>query len=299
MLALQIAFPPVSPEIFRIELGNFAFALRWYALAYIAGFLIGWRLIVAALRRPALWPGATAPMAPERAEVLLTWIVVGVILGGRLGFVIFYQPGYYLANPGQILRVWEGGMSFHGGLVGAAAAGWLFCRRNGVAPSAVADAMSMVIAVGLFLGRVANFINAELWGRPTTAPWGVVFPGHGGVCPPDWPHEVCARHPTQLYEAALEGLLLGLVVWWLIRRFNALARPWLITGTFFAIYGASRFLVEFWREPDAQFLARHPQGHVMSLGEFGLTMGQLLSLPLLAVGLALVFVALRQKPAAR
>ena len=298
MLALQIAFPPVSPEIFRIELGNFAFALRWYALAYIAGFLIGWRLIVAALRRPALWPGGAAPMPPERAEVLLTWIVIGVILGGRLGFVAFYQPAYYMANPEQILRVWEGGMSFHGGLLGAALAGFGFCWRHGVAPSAVSDAMAMVIAVGLFLGRVANFINAELWGRPTTVAWGVVFPGPGGICPPDWPHEVCARHPTQLYEAALEGLLLGLVVWWLIRRYNALARPWLITGTFFAIYGAARFIVEFWREPDPQFLARHPQGHVVSLGDFGVTMGQLLSLPLLAVGLVLIALALRRRPAA-
>ncbi len=297
MLSLQIAFPPLSPELFRIEIGTFVLALRWYALAYIGGFLIGWRLIVAAMRRPALWPGGVAPMAPERVEVLLTWIVLGVILGGRLGFVLFYQPAYYLANPEQILRVWEGGMAFHGGLLGAAAAGWLFAWREGVAPSAVSDAMAMVIAVGLFLGRVANFVNAELWGRPTTMPWGVVFPGPGGICPPDWPHEVCARHPTQLYQAALEGLLLGLVVWWLIRRYNALARPWLVTGAFFATYGLARIVVEIWREPDPQFLARHPQGHVVSLGDFGLTMGQMLSLPLLVLGLALMVFAWRRRPA--
>ncbi|HHX90095.1 MAG TPA: prolipoprotein diacylglyceryl transferase [Paracoccus sp.] len=288
-----IPFPPLSPDIFSFELGGITIALRWYALAYIAGFLIGWRLIVAATRRPALWPGGQAPMQPAAVESLLTWIIVGVILGGRLGFVIFYQPAYYLANPTGILRVWEGGMSFHGGLLGAAVAGFLFARRNGVAPSAVSDSMAMVIPVGLFLGRIANFINAELWGRPTTMPWGVLFPGYGSLCPADWEH-ACARHPTQLYEAALEGLLLGLIMLWLVRRRHALQFPWLLTGTFFAVYGLARFIVEFWRMPDEQFLARHPQGHVLSLGEFGLTMGQLLSLPMLAAGLTLIVMALRR-----
>ncbi|WP_209427327.1 prolipoprotein diacylglyceryl transferase [Pararhodobacter sp. SW119] len=282
-----IPFPPLSPEIFEIDLGGFSFALRWYALAYLAGFLIGWRLIVAALRRPALWPGGTAPMAPAAVENLLAWIIVGVILGGRLGFVLFYQPGHYLANPTDILRVWEGGMSFHGGLLGAAAAGFLFARRQGIAPPAISDAMAMVVPVGLGLGRISNFINAELWGRPTDMPWGVLFPGHGAICPLDWTGP-CARHPTQLYEAALEGLLLGLIVWYLVSRRDALRFPWAITGTFFAVYGAARFLVEFWRVPDPQFLARHPQGHVLSLGEFGVTMGQLLSLPMLLAGLALI-----------
>jgi phosphatidylglycerol---prolipoprotein diacylglyceryl transferase len=288
-----IPFPPLTPELFSVEVFGFTLALRWYALAYIAGFLIGWRLIVAALRRPAMWPQGRAPMAPESAESLLTWIILGVILGGRLGFVVFYQPAYFLANPGEILRVWEGGMAFHGGLIGAAVAGWLFCLRNGVAPSAVSDAMAMVIPVGLFLGRVANFINAELWGRPTQVAWGVIFPGPGGVCPPDWIH-ACARHPTQLYQAALEGLLLGLVVWVLITRFRALQFPWLVTGAFFAIYGLARFTVEFWRVPDPQFLARHPQGHVLSMGEFGITMGQLLSLPMLALGVLVIALALRR-----
>ncbi len=285
-----IPFPPLSPEIFSIDLGGFTFALRWYALAYLAGFLLGWRLIVAALRRPALWPGGTAPMAPAAVENLLAWIIVGVILGGRLGFVVFYQPGYYLANPGEVLRVWEGGMSFHGGLLGAAAAGFIFARRNGVAPSAIADAMAMVVPLGLFLGRIANFINAELWGRPTEMPWGVLFPGAGAICPPGW-DAPCARHPTQLYEAALEGLLLGMIVWYLVSRRDALRFPWAITGTFFAVYGGARFLVEFWREPDPQFLAAHPQGHVVSLGEFGVTMGQLLSLPMLLAAIVLILMA--------
>jgi len=290
-----IPFPPLSPEIFTIELGGFAFALRWYALAYIAGFLIAWRMILAAIARPALWPGAQAPMTRLQVESLLTWVIVGVILGGRLGFVLFYQPGYYLSHPAEILRVWEGGMAFHGGLLGAAAGGWLFALRNGVAPSSVSDAMAMSVAPGIFLGRIANFINAELWGHPTTMPWGVLFPGWGGICPPDWPHD-CARHPTQLYEAALEGLLLGAVVLLMVRR-GALRRPWLVTGAFFAIYGAARFVVEFWRVPDAQFLAAHPDGHVLSLGDLGLTMGQTLSLPLLAAGLVLIAMARRRAPA--
>jgi len=290
-----IPFPPLTPEIFAIEIGGFTLALRWYALAYIAGFLIAWRLILAAIRRPALWPAGQAPMTAPQVESLLTWIIVGVILGGRLGFVLFYQPGYYLSHPAEILRVWEGGMAFHGGLLGAAVGGWVFAIRNGVAPSAVSDAMAMSVAPGLFLGRIANFINAELWGHPTTQPWGVLFPGWGSICPPDWPH-ACARHPTQLYEAGLEGLLLGLVMWVMVRR-GALRRPWLITGAFFAIYAASRFLVEFWRVPDDQFLAAHPQGHVLSLGDLGLTMGQTLSLPMLAAGLVLILLARRRPPA--
>lgn len=289
-----IQFPPLSPEIFSLQIGGFTFALRWYALAYIAGFLIAWRLILAALRRPHWWPGGTAPMTPPQVESLLTWIILGVILGGRLGFVIFYQPAYYLNHPLEILRVWEGGMAFHGGLLGAAAGGWMFALRNGVAPSAVSDAMAMSVAPGLFLGRISNFINAELWGHPTTLPWGVLFPGTGSVCPVSWEH-ACARHPTQLYEATLEGLVLGLILWFMVSR-GALRRPWLITGAFFALYAAARFTVEFWRVPDDQFLAVHPEGHVVTLGQFGLTMGQTLSLPMLALGLVLIVLA-RRRPA--
>lgn len=290
-----IPFPPLSPEIFSLEIGGFSFALRWYALAYIAGFLIAWRMILAAIRKPTLWPGGQAPMSAPQVEGLLTWIIIGVILGGRLGFVLFYQPAYYLANPAEALRVWEGGMSFHGGLLGAAVAGFVYARSSGIAASAVSDAMAMSVAPGLFLGRVANFINAELWGHPTTQPWGVLFPGQGSVCPPDWPHE-CARHPTQLYEAGLEGLLMGVILYVMARR-GALRTPWLVTGAFFALYGAARFIVEFWRVPDAQFLAVDPQGHVVSFGDFGLTMGQTLSLPLLIAGLILIAVASRRRMA--
>ena len=287
-MQLVIEFPSfLGPDLFSIELGGFTLALRWYALAYIAGFLGGWWIILQAIKRPEWWPGGTAPMTAPQVESLLTWIIAGVILGGRLGFVLFYQPGYYLANPGQILMVWQGGMSFHGGLLGATLAGFGFARANGVAASAVGDAMAMVIPLGLGLGRIANFVNAELWGHPTTLPWGVVFPGAGGNCPPDWPHD-CARHPTQLYEAGLEGLALGLILWWLVTRRGALRRPWFVTGVFLAWYGAARITVEFWRMPDDQFLAADPAGYVIRLGDLGLTMGQTLSLPMLILGLGLI-----------
>ncbi|GAB4262403.1 MAG: prolipoprotein diacylglyceryl transferase [Pararhodobacter sp.] len=295
MLAATIDFPSyLRPEVFTLNLGAFSFALRWYALAYIAGFLIGWRLIVAATRRPHLWRADVAPFSAEQVESLLTWIILGVILGGRLGFVLFYQPGYYLAHPAQILRIWEGGMSFHGGLLGATLAGFAFARVNRIRASAIGDSMAMVIPVGLGLGRIANFINAELWGHPTTLPWGVVFPGAGGVCPPEW-LALCARHPTQLYEAGLEGLLLGVVMLVLVTRGRALGLPWLLTGVFLAGYGAARIVVEFWRMPDAQFLAQDPAGYVLRLGDFGLTMGQALSLPMLILGLGLIAVASRRR----
>lgn len=296
MFAAVIEFPSfLRPEIFSLEVGGFTLALRWYALAYIAGFVIGWRLIVAAVRRPQLWRSGQAPMSVDQVESLLSWVIAGVILGGRLGFVLFYQPGYYLAHPVQILHVWEGGMSFHGGLIGATLAALIFARMNRIPPSAVGDSMAMVIPVGLGLGRIANFINAELWGHPTTVPWGVLFPGAGSVCPPDW-LVICARHPTQLYEAGLEGVLLGLVMLWLVTRARALARPWLLTGVFLAGYGIARITVEVWRMPDDQFLAVDPAGYVLRLGEFGLTMGQTLSLPMVLIGLVLAITAARRRP---
>lgn len=283
----HIPFPDISPEIFTIEIGGFAFALRWYALAYIAGLVLGWRLVVALMKRPALWR-AGAPMQPAQVEDLLTWIIAGVILGGRLGFVLFYQPGYYLANPGQILQVWQGGMSFHGGFLGVVAAAWIWAGRHGVPRLELADALAVATPAGLFFGRIANFINAELWGHPTTMPWGVAFPGPGQDCP--GVVGICARHPSQLYEAALEGLLLGLVLIWLAFRRGWLRRPGQIAGLFFAGYGAARFVVEFFREADAQFVTPdNPMGHVA----LGLSMGQILSLPMLAAGAALIWRARR------
>lgn len=289
-----IPFPDLSSELFSIELFGFAFALRWYALAYIVGLLVAWRMAVAAIRRPALWPAQTPPMEPAKVEDLLTWLILGVILGGRLGFVLFYQPGYYLQNPGDILKIWQGGMAFHGGLIGVVVAAWLYILRHSLPLLSTADMIAHTVPPGLMLGRLANFINAELWGRPTDAPWGVIFPGAAAQdCPGAIPGS-CARHPSQLYEAGLEGLLLGALLLWLVYRRGALMRPGLVTGTFFAGYGAARFIVEFFRQPDAQFVTQgSPLGLALHVNGYGLTMGQLLSLPMILLGLWLILRARR------
>jgi phosphatidylglycerol:prolipoprotein diacylglycerol transferase len=286
-----IPFPALSPEIFTISLFGAEFALRWYALAYIAGLLIGWRILLALMRRPGLW-GTEPPMAPERVEELLTAIIIGVILGGRLGFVLFYQPGHYLTHPLDIPKLWQGGMSFHGGFLGVVVASYWYCRRHGIAPLRLADAVAVASPVGLMLGRIANFINAELWGRPTTMPWGVIFPGTAAQ---DCPGVIgpCARHPSQLYEAGLEGLVLGLVLFWLLRR-GALRYPGRLLGVFLTGYGAARVFVELFRQADAQYVSvDNPLGRVLGSGLLGLSMGQLLSLPMIAVGLWFLW---RSKP---
>ena len=279
-----IPFPDISPDIFAFEIGGFTVALRWYALAYIVGLIAGWKLIVRMVSTPRLWAEA-APMAPEAVERLLTWIIFAVILGGRLGYVLFYQPGHFLQNPAQILQVWAGGMSFHGGFLGVVVAGVLFARRENIPMLPLADLMAAVVPIGLFLGRIANFINAELWGRATTMPWGVAFPGEAaqscaGVA------GLCARHPSQLYEAATEGLLLFALMTYLIWRRGWLKTPGRIAGLFFAGYGVSRFAIEFFRQPDAQFISDgNPLGLALQSGGYGLTMGQVLTIPMIAVGL--------------
>ena len=279
-----IPFPNLSPDIFSIPLGGLTLTLRWYALAYIVGLLAGWKLIVWMINMPRLWSGP-APMTAEQVERLLTWVIFGVILGGRLGYVIFYQPDHFLQNPLQILRVWEGGMSFHGGFLGVAIAGIWFCKREKIPMLSLADLMAAVAPIGLLLGRLANFVNAELWGRPTNLPWGVAFPGEAaqtcaGV------QTICARHPSQLYEAALEGLLLLLVLSYLIWRRGWLKTPGKIAGLFFAGYGTARFLVEFVRQPDAQFVSEgNPLGLAFHAAGYGLTMGQILTIPMIAAGI--------------
>lgn len=297
MLSAAIPFPPLSPEIFTISLGSFTFALRWYAMAYLVGLGLGWWVIWKACARPELWPNDTPPMAPAKVEGLLTAVVLGVILGGRLGYVLFYQPAFYLENPGLILRLWEGGMSFHGGLLGVTMAAAIFCRINRAPPLQVADAMSMVVGFGLLLGRLANFINAELWGRASDVPWAVIFPGAAAQdCPgPEGLVDylgatVCARHPSQLYEAALEGALLLAVVLTLAWKRGWLKRPGGITGVFLLIYGASRFFVEFFRQPDAQFVGPdNPVGFALALSpSLGLTMGQILTVPMILVGVFMI-----------
>ncbi|HMO09306.1 MAG TPA: prolipoprotein diacylglyceryl transferase [Paracoccaceae bacterium] len=288
-----LPFPDIAPDLISVTLFGITLSLRWYALAYIAGILIGWWLVRRALARPALW-AAGAPMTAEQLERLLTWIILGVIAGGRLGFVVFYQPGYFLTRPWEIPMVWQGGMSFHGGFLGVVLAAALFARAERIPALPLADLLALATPPGLLLGRISNFINAELWGRATDLPWAVAFPGAAAQ---DCPGVVglCGRHPSQLYEAALEGLILGALLLWLVFRRGALRRPGLVAGVFFLGYGTARLAVEFVRQPDAQFVTPgNPVGLALHVGGYGLTMGQILCLPMIAAGVWLIW---RARPA--
>ncbi|WP_454684513.1 prolipoprotein diacylglyceryl transferase [Ancylobacter moscoviensis] len=266
-----LPFPSIDPVL--IELGPFA--IRWYALAYIAGLLFGWWMAKKLCSSPALW-GGRAPIQPEEFDDAVVWIALGVILGGRIGYVLFYNLPYYAANPWEALTLWHGGMAFHGGFLGSILAMYLFCRRRGLPFVSMLDIAATVVPVGLFLGRLANFINGELWGRASDVPWAFVFP-HGGPEP---------RHPSQLYEAGLEGVAIFTILLLAIRA-GALARPGMVAGLFVFLYGCARIFVEFFREPDAQL------GYL-----YGgwLTMGMVLSLPMLALGSWLMLRA-RRRPA--
>lgn len=266
-MLLAIPFPAIDPVL--IEIGPLA--IRWYALAYIFGLVGGWWVAREIARRDGLWGDVPRP-APDTLDDLLVYVAFGVILGGRIGYVLFYNLDFFVDNPGRIIAVWEGGMSFHGGLAGAALGVWLFARRYGINPLTVADICAVVAPIGIFLGRIANFIKPELWGRMTDAPWGVIFPGAGPM----------PRHPSQLYEAALEGVVLFVVLIALARA-GRLQRPGLLTGAFAAGYGAARIVCEFFREPDPQL------GFLFG----GATMGMVLSVPLIAVGFALIVRARR------
>jgi len=288
-----IPFPNISPEIFSFTLFGFEIALRWYAMGYIVGIALGYQIIKMALNRPHLWRNGP-PMEVRQLEDLLTYIVIGVIAGGRLGYVFFYQPAQFLADPLSIIRIWEGGLSFHGGFLGVVLAVILFSRRHGVPLPELADIIAVSATPAILLVRIANFINAELWGRQTDLPWGVIFPGAAAqscataTAP-------CVRHPSQLYEAGLEGLLLGTILILLAFRFGALQRHWLLTGIFFMGYGLARFLVEFVRQPDAQFVSPgNPLGLAFHIDGIGLTMGQTLTLPMILIGLTVVIMARRR-----
>ena len=253
-----IPFPAVDPVLVAIG----PFAIRWYALAYIAGIVLGWRLVRRLVQRPG-W-GIT----PEAIDDLVFYVTLGVILGGRIGYILFYQTDHYLTHPFDMLAVWRGGMSFHGGLIGVLVATFLFARGRGYPFFEVTDALAVATPIGLCLGRIANFINAELWGRVADVPWAVIFPDAG----PD------PRHPSQLYEATLEGLVLFAVMLAFARRpYHPEARGTL-SGIFLIGYALARITVEFFREPDLQI------GYLAG----GITMGQLLSLPMLAFGIFLV-----------
>ena len=260
MNPLVIPYPEIDPVL--VQLGPLA--IRWYALAYIAGLVIGWQVIRQLCEQPP------KVMTPAKIDDFLLWAALGVILGGRLGYVLFYKPGFYLANPLAILTLWEGGMSFHGGFLGVIVATIVFSLRNKTDPFMLGDLLAIVSPIGLFFGRLANFINGELWGRVADVPWAMVFP-RGGELP---------RHPSQLYQAAFEGILLFALVFAVWKLSDGRRRPGLLTGTFCLGYGAARIAGELFREPDS-FMG-------FLLGTGWLTMGMVLSLPVLLFGLWLI-----------
>lgn len=264
---LAIMFPPLDPVL--IEIGPLA--IRWYALAYMAGFILGWRYALRLAR------GYPAGPNPQLFDDFLVWGVIGTVLGGRLGYVLFYQFEHYLQQPLEILQVWHGGMAFHGGMLGVIFAMWLYARRHKMSFFAFSDVWACVTPIGLFFGRIANFINGELYGRASDAPWAVIFP-RGGDIP---------RHPSQLYEALLEGVVLFVLLNLLARNSNIRAKAGFISGMFLVGYGVFRFIVEFFREPDAHL------GFLYA----GATMGQLLCLPMIAAGLIIIAYALRRRAA--
>ncbi|TMJ61818.1 MAG: prolipoprotein diacylglyceryl transferase [Alphaproteobacteria bacterium] len=263
MPLFAIPFPAIDPVAIAVG----PFVVRWYALAYIAGLLIGWRYCLILADRP--------PRLIERRDIddFLVWATLGVVLGGRIGYVLFYQPGYYLQHPVEALYLWHGGMSFHGGALGVTIAILLFTRARRRAIFAFSDIIAEAIPIGLFFGRIANFINGELFGRETDVPWAMIFPNGGSV----------ARHPSQLYEAVCEGLLLFLLLLFAEHR-GARQRPGIVTGIFLIGYAVARMSGELFRQPDAQL------GFLV----FGTTMGQLLSIPVLIAGIALILWALRR-----
>ncbi len=268
-----LPFPAINPVLFSIG----PLAVRWYALAYIVGIIAGWFYARALIASRRLW-GGPAPISVIDFDDFVIWITLGIILGGRAGYVLFYNLPHFTAHPLEIFELWNGGMSFHGGVIGCVVATILFALRRNVPMLSLGDVTSAVAPIGLFLGRIANFINGELWGRPTDVPWAMVFP-NGGPIP---------RHPSQLYEAALEGLVL-LVVLGLLVRAGALKRPGLVTGASALGYGVARIACEFFREPDAQL------GFLWG----GLTMGMLLCIPLLLAGIAVLGFALTRPPIAK
>jgi phosphatidylglycerol:prolipoprotein diacylglycerol transferase len=269
-----IPFPNIDPVALQIG----PVAIKWYGLAYLAGLLLGWLYIRRLLSEAYLWADNKPPFRQAQVDDLLLYITAGVVLGGRLGFVIFYEPSYYLANPQDIIAVWKGGMAFHGALVGCIIAIWAFARRNGVRPWSTGDLVTAAVPIGLFFGRVANFINGELFGRPTSLPWGMVFP-EAALHHPDV--EPTPRHPSQLYEAALEGLLLFLVLRLLTHYFDALKRPGVVSGVFLVGYALARSTSELFREPHF--------AHAFNVGP--LTAGIVYSIPMLLLGLFVVYLA--------
>lgn len=277
MTIWAIPFPDIDPV--AVQIGPIA--IKWYGLAYLSGLLLGWLYIRRLLSQTKLWADDRPPFLPQKVDDLLIYMVAGVLIGGRLGFVLFYEPSYYLENPLDIFAVWKGGMAFHGGLFGSGVAIWIFSRRNGINPWSTSDLCTATVPIGIFFGRIANFINGELFGRPTDVPWGMVFP-EARLHYPDV--EPTARHPSQLYEAMLEGLLLFIVLRILTHYYGALKRPGLVSGIFLVGYALARSTAELFREPH----------FAHSLNIEPLTVGIAYSIPMLLLGLFVIYFARTQ-----
>ncbi len=270
MSLLALPFPNIDPV--ALQFGPLT--VKWYGLAYLTGLVLGWLYIRRLIEQPRLWASGQAPFPIERVDDLLLYMTLGVIIGGRLGSVVFYEPGYYLRYPLDIFMIWKGGMAFHGALIGCGVAIWLFARQHGLQVSSVMDVSAAAVPIGLFFGRLANFINGELFGRPTTVPWGMVFPDAARMREYET-IEPIPRHPSQLYEAALEGLVLALVLRVLTHRRGGLQSPGLVTGTFLVGYGLARSFCELFRQPDPL--------HAFTVGP--LTPGITYSIPMILLGL--------------
>lgn len=272
---LAIPYPIIDPVLLQIG----PVAIRWYALAYVFGIIFGWLYARRIVSNDALWGPSGSPITKRRIDDFVVFATLGVVVGGRLGYVLIYDFSTFIDEPLKIFALWEGGMSFHGGFVGVIVAMVFFARYANLPLWSLIDVAAVATPIGLFLGRITNFINGELYGRVTDVPWAMVFPNGG----PD------ARHPSQLYEAGLEGIALGLILWYFAYRKRRLRTPRFLSGAFVAFYGAARIFVEFFRQPDVQ------------IGEDGflagdITMGMLLSVPMLIIGLLVMYFASRQTP---
>ncbi len=271
MSMLAIPYPVIDPVAIAIG----PIAIKWYGLAYVTGLLLGWLYIKRLLSTDRLWRDGKPPFAANLADDLFVWVALGVVIGGRLGNVLLYEPLHYLNHPLEIFQIWRGGMAFHGGLIGTIVAMWLFARRQRVNALSVMDVVAAAVPFGIFFGRIANFINAEVIGRVSDVPWAMVFPG-GGPLP---------RHPTQLYEAALEGLVLFLILRWMTHARGSLRTPGLTGAVFLTGYGVFRIVCEIFKEDEYRAL----------LGSLPLTSGMAYSIPMVVGGLAAIWLVSRRK----
>ena len=271
MSMLAIPYPVIDPVAIAIG----PIAIKWYGLAYVTGLLLGWLYIKRLLSTDRLWRDGKPPFAANLADDLFVWVALGVVIGGRLGNVLLYEPLHYLNHPLEIFQIWRGGMAFHGGLIGTIVAMWLFARRQRVNALGVMDVVSAAVPFGIFFGRIANFINAEVIGRESDVPWAMVFPGAGPL----------PRHPTQLYEAALEGLVLFLILRWMTHARVSLRTPGLTGAVFLTGYGVFRIVCEIFKEDEYRAL----------LGSLPLTSGMAYSIPMVVGGLAAIWLVSRRK----